>query len=69
MARVCAIADMYDHLVNDNPYSINEGNGEIVDKIVSLSGKKFHPQLVNVFVSCAEKFKRQDIIYGIYKRY
>ncbi|MBQ3544515.1 MAG: HD domain-containing protein [Lachnospiraceae bacterium] len=69
VARVCAIADMYDHLVNDNPYSINEGNGEIVDKIVSLSGKKFHPQLVNVFVSCAEKFKRQDIIYGIYKRY
>ena len=68
VARICAIADMYDHLVNDNPYGINEGNGKIVEKIVEQSGKKFQPKLVNIFVSCAEKFKRQDIIYGIYKR-
>lgn len=68
VARVCAIADMYDHMVNNNPYAINEGNAKIVEKIVEESGKKFQPKLVDVFVSCAEKFKRQDIIYGIYKR-
>lgn len=47
VARICAIADMYDHLVTENPYYLKDGNEAIVKQIISESGKRFQPELVD----------------------
>lgn len=64
-ARICAIADCYDHLVTKHPYDRSEGNQKIIQEIVSKSGKQFQPELVEVLVNCAEKFRKQDWINGV----
>ena len=65
VARICAIADMYDRLVMEKDYNIYERNDEIMKIIESESGKKFQPRLVELFLNCEEKLKSNNIRYGM----
>ena len=64
-ARICAVADSYDHLVIKYPYGRNEGNSEIIKKIAEEPGKQFQPELVEVLINCAGKFRKQDWHNGL----
>ena len=67
VARICAIADMYDRLVLEKPYDIYERNDEIIEMIKKESGKSFQPKLVEIFVNCDEKLKSLNVSYGMNK--
>ncbi|MGN0375170.1 MAG: HD-GYP domain-containing protein [Butyrivibrio sp.] len=67
VARICAIADMYDRLVMEKPYNIYERNDEIMETISRESGRMFQPKLVDIFLNCDERLKSQNIINGIRK--
>ena len=66
VARICAIADRYDHLVTEQPYDIYKRNDEIMKIIEAESGKMFQPRLVELFLNCEEKLKSSNIRYGMY---
>jgi len=51
-ARIVAIADVYDALTSERVYRTRQKPHEVVDYIVSLSGKQFDEELVNAFVRC-----------------
>jgi HD-GYP domain-containing protein (c-di-GMP phosphodiesterase class II) len=56
-ARVIAIADVYDALTSQRPYKKPWSHEDAFRTIVDDSGLHFDPALVEVFKSCAEKFK------------
>ncbi len=66
VARICAIADMYDNLVMEKPYDIYKRNDEIMSIIKAESGRKFQPRLVELFMNCEEKLKSTNIRLGMY---
>lgn len=60
IARICAIANFYDHLVN--PTYANERtyrHFETLDEITSLSKTKFDPLLVQIFIDCNEEIEEE----------
>ena len=69
VARICAIADMYDRLIIEKPYDIYDRNDEIMEIIKSESGKSFQPKLVEIFANCDEKLKSLNVSYGMQRLY
>ncbi len=57
IARVMAIADVYDALVSGRPYKIPIPHEEAVAIIVAGAGVHFDPRLVRVFLGCAAEFE------------
>ena len=54
--RVMALVDVYDALVSKRPYKKAFSHEEAVNLIKSDSGKKFDPDIVDVFVSLSGEF-------------
>lgn len=57
LARVMAIADVYDALVSSRPYKRAFSHTKAVSIIKDGSGSHFDPDLVNVFLSCEREFE------------
>jgi PAS domain S-box-containing protein len=57
IARIMAIADVYDALVSERPYKGPIPHEEAVRIIVEGSGSHFDPRLVDAFLACADEFK------------
>jgi diguanylate cyclase (GGDEF)-like protein len=49
-ARVFAIADAYEAMVNDRPYKIRKSNQEALEEITAKSGSQFDPNIAKLFV-------------------
>lgn len=49
-SRIIAIAEAYDTMTHDQPYSEAMANQEAVDELKNQSGKQFDPALVSLFV-------------------
>ncbi len=62
LARVMAIADVYDALVSSRPYKMAFPHSKAVSIIEEGAGSHFDPNLVSVFLSCEREFE------GIYLR-
>lgn len=56
LARITAIADVYDALISRRPYKEPLSHEEAVDQIRGGSGTLFDPRLVEVFLDCADEF-------------
>ena len=56
-SRLMAIADVYDTLVQKRPYRDAYTHEKAVEIIVSESGSHFDPELVELFLACADSFK------------
>lgn len=54
LARVMAIADVYDALVSERPYKPPFSHGKALDVIVEEAGGHFDPSLVEAFLSSSE---------------
>ena len=50
-ARIVAVCDAYDSLVNDRPYRTGRSVDEAIQILVAGSGRQWDPQLVSLFVS------------------
>ncbi len=61
--RVVALADVYDALISRRVYKEPWGEKDVLREIKDLSGKKFDPDLIEVFFECT------DIINSIRARY
>lgn len=57
IARVMAVADVYDALVTERPYKKPVSHEEAVAVISEGAGKHFDPCLVDAFLACADDFK------------
>jgi putative two-component system response regulator len=55
--RVMAIADVYDALISERPYKPAFSHEKAVDIIIKDSGKRFDPEIANVFSSIHEQFR------------
>lgn len=55
--RVAALADVYDALSSKRVYKESWKNEEVVKEITILSGKKFDPELVDIFLDSLELFE------------
>jgi HD-GYP domain-containing protein (c-di-GMP phosphodiesterase class II) len=51
VARIFALADVYDALISNRPYRLAWTHEKALDYIREQSGKQFDPQVVNVFLS------------------
>jgi len=56
--RLMAIADVYDALSSDRPYKKAFSHQEAVEIISRDRGKHFDPDLVDIFLSVSDKFKK-----------
>ena len=61
--RVVSLADVYDALISKRVYKEAWDEKDVLNEIKSLSGKKFDPDLIDVFFECTE------IINSIRARY
>ncbi|NLD96563.1 MAG: HD domain-containing protein, partial [Synergistaceae bacterium] len=57
IARIMAIADVYDALVSERPYKGPIDHEKAVAIIVEGAGTHFDPVLVEAFLACADEFK------------
>lgn len=48
--RILAVADTYDAITNDRPYSKARSREEAIEEIVKFSGTQFDPEIVEVFL-------------------
>jgi len=55
VARVFAIADAYDVMVNDRPYKIRMSNKDALEEIKEKAGSQFDPNIADVFIKIMEK--------------
>ncbi|MDR3300813.1 MAG: response regulator [Candidatus Accumulibacter sp.] len=67
--RLMAIGDVYDALISERPYKMPMSHNRAVSIIKEGSGTHFDPQLVEVFLSVADRFEQiallsQQIIDG-----
>ena len=53
-ARIFAIADAYDIMVNDTPYKFKMSRKSALEEIRKQSGKQFDPLLSNIFINLME---------------
>jgi putative two-component system response regulator len=56
--RIMAIVDVYDALTNHRPHREMLDHREAVDTIMSLSGKQFDPDLVEIFLAHEREFEQ-----------
>ena len=54
-ARIIAVADTYDFLRSELPFSRKMSEQEALAEIKSLAGKQFDPKVVEVFSECVER--------------
>ena len=54
VARVFAIADAYDVMVNDRPYKTRMNNRQALNEIKDKSGSQFDPNIAEVFIKIME---------------
>lgn len=59
-ARIFAIADVYDALTSDRPYRKGWSHKKALDYIQGQAGGSFDPNVVDVFLSMADTFRRGD---------
>lgn len=55
VARIFAIADAYDVMVNDRPYKTRMSKYEALNEIKEQSGKQFDPYISDLFIRLMEK--------------
>jgi len=60
--RLLAIADVYDALVSERPYKKAFSHEEAVDIISEGRGTHFDPQLVDLFLSVSDEFKKYYLV-------
>ncbi len=58
VARVFAIADAYDVMVNDRPYKTRMGNKEALEEIKENSGSQFDPNIAGLFIKIMENVEQ-----------
>ena len=58
LGRIMAIADVYDALTSVRPYKEAYSYDDAVKIIIEQKGKQFDPELVNMFIKIAKKFKK-----------
>jgi putative two-component system response regulator len=51
LARIVAICDAYDSLVNDRPYRRSTSSAESIEILVQEAGRQWDPELLNLFVT------------------
>jgi putative two-component system response regulator len=56
--RIMAIADVYDALISERPYKPAFTHEKAVDIIMKDSGKRFDPDIANVFSDIHENFRK-----------
>ncbi|MBN1496270.1 MAG: phosphohydrolase, partial [Spirochaetes bacterium] len=61
--RIVALADVFDALSSKRVYKDAWEEKSVLEEIRNMSGKKFDPDLVDIF------FERLDVIRSIMKRY
>ncbi|MCL2217219.1 MAG: response regulator [Defluviitaleaceae bacterium] len=61
--RIMAIADVYDALISERPYKPSYSHERAVEIIVKDSGKRFDPNITEVFLEVCEHFK--DVEYTL----
>jgi diguanylate cyclase (GGDEF)-like protein len=54
VARIFAIADAYDVMVNDRPYKIRMDNRQALNEIKDKSGSQFDPNIADIFIKIME---------------
>ena len=59
-ARIMAIVDTYDALLNDRPYRIKKSHVEAIKVIKDCSGTHFDPELVDLFFECEKAFLKVE---------
>lgn len=57
-ARIVALADVYDALTSSRPYKGPYSHAETCERIVSLYGKQFDPEVVEAFIVREQDFFR-----------
>ncbi|WP_286232558.1 HD domain-containing phosphohydrolase [Thalassotalea sediminis] len=57
-ARIMAIADVFDSLGTDRVYQKQWQNEDILNFLKAERGKKFQPELVDIFVNCFDEFAK-----------
>ena len=57
LGRVMAIVDVYDALVSDRPYKKGFSHEKAVEIIAEEKAKHFDPNIVEIFIKVADKFK------------
>lgn len=57
LGRIMAIADVYDALVSERPYKKAYSHEKAVEAIREGRGTQFDPELTDIFVSVADKFR------------
>jgi putative two-component system response regulator len=60
--RLMAIADVYDALISERPYKTPMSHERAVSIIKDGSGTHFDPQLIEVFLSVADRFEQIALI-------
>jgi len=63
--RLMALADVYDALVSDRPYRAAMSHEKAVEIIVSDKGIRFDPNLVDIFLSLSDEFKKVSAQFKI----
>jgi len=63
--RLMAIADVYDALISERPYKKAFTHEEAVDIIIGDRGEHFDPDLVDLFLGIADKFKEAALMSNI----
>jgi putative two-component system response regulator len=66
--RLLAIADVYDALVSERPYKRAFSHEEAVDIIAEGKGTHFEPELIDLFFSVSDEFKKQAIEWKLKQR-
>ena len=54
VARIFAIADAYDVMVNDTPYKTRMNKVQALNEIKDKSGSQFDPNIADVFIKIME---------------
>ena len=53
MARILSVADTFDALTSDRPYSLKNSKEDAIKEIVRCSGSQFDPAVVEAFLKWA----------------
>jgi hemerythrin-like metal-binding protein len=63
LARVCAVADVFDALTSNRPYKKPWGVDEAIEWVVTESGKHFDPEVVEAFLLAMPEILRIRELY------
>jgi putative two-component system response regulator len=65
LGRLMAFADVYDALISKRPYKESIPHGRVLEIITGESGRQFDPNLMDAFVTAADRFHRNLSEVGI----